>query len=71
MRRAHLSRRRFIRTAGLAITLPMLPSLLHTRGARAADCSQPKRFLAYMFPNGHHMPEHMPSGTGSGFSIAV
>jgi hypothetical protein len=66
MFRGHLSRRSFVRSAGLTITLPMLPSLLHTRSAGAADCSQPKRFIAYMFPNGHHMPEHMPSGTGAG-----
>ncbi len=66
MHRGHLSRRSFIRTAGLTITLPMLPSLLYTRGAGAADCSRPKRFVAYMFPNGHHMPEHLPSEVGSG-----
>jgi hypothetical protein len=67
MDRGYLSRRRFIRTAGLTITLPMLPSLLYTRGAGAAgECAAPKRFIAYMFPNGHHMPEHLPMGTGSG-----
>lgn len=60
------SRRRFLTSAGLSLTLPLLPSLLHTRDARAADCAPVKRFLAYMFPNGHHMPEHLPSGVGAG-----
>src|SRR5262245_19710686 len=60
------SRRRFIRSAGVSVTLPMLPSLLHARRAGAAECAPVKRFLAYHFPNGHHMPEHLPAGTGSG-----
>lgn len=61
-----LTRRQLILTAGLGIALPMLPSLLYSRRARAADCGPPKRFLAYMFPNGHHMPEHVPTATGAG-----
>ena len=60
------SRRRFIRSASVTVTLPMLPSLLYSRRAGAAECTPVKRFCAYMFPNGHHMPEHMPTGTGSG-----
>jgi hypothetical protein len=60
------SRRQLILTAGLGIALPMLPSLLYSRRARAADCAPAKRFLAYMFPNGHHIPEHIPTATGSG-----
>jgi len=58
-------RRRFITTAGVTVTLPMLPSLLWSRRAGAA-CAPIKRFVAYQFANGHHMPEHMPTGTGSG-----
>lgn len=61
-----LSRRRFLRSAAVSIALPMLPSLLHVPRARAAACAPAKRFVAYMFPNGHHMPEHLPSGVGSG-----
>lgn len=63
-----LSRRRFIRTAGVGVTLPLLPSLLHTPNAAAQTCGPPLRFLAYMFPNGHKMDEHLPVGTGSGNS---
>src|SRR5688572_20865753 len=61
-----LSRRRFIRTAAVSVTLPMLPSLLHTPNASAQACGPARRFLAYMFPNGHKIDEHIPEGTGSG-----
>lgn len=60
------SRRRFIRTAGVGLTLPMLPSLLHTPNVAAQACGPARRFLAYHFPNGHKMDEHVPKGTGSG-----
>jgi hypothetical protein len=66
MDNARLSRRRFIKSAGVTITLPMLPSLLYSRRAGAATCAPVKRFLAYHFANGHYMPEHMPTGVGSG-----
>lgn len=60
------SRRQLIATAGLGFALPALPSLLYSKRAQAAECAPAKRFLAYMFPNGHHMSEHVPSATGSG-----
>ncbi|MGK3991587.1 DUF1552 domain-containing protein [Sorangium sp. So ce136] len=66
MTSGRLSRRRFLASAGLTISLPLLPSLMHTPNAAAAPCGPVRRFVAYMFPNGHHMPEHMASGTGSG-----
>lgn len=66
MRNQLYSRRQLILTAGLGITLPALPSLLYSKRAEAAECAPTKRFLAYMFPNGHHMAEHLPSGTGAG-----
>jgi hypothetical protein len=59
------SRRRFIQTAGVTITLPMLPSLLHTPNASAQQaCTPVRRFIGYMFANGHKMDEHKPSGSG-------
>ena len=62
----HFDRRRFLATSGVTVTLPMLPSLLWSRRAGAATCAPVKRFVAYHFANGHHMPEHLPTGTGSG-----
>ena len=53
------SRRRFLSTAGVTVTLPMWPSLLWSRKGEAATCAPVKRFLAYHFPNGHHMIEHV------------
>jgi hypothetical protein len=62
---ARFSRRRFIRTAGVTITLPMLPSLLHTPNVSAQQACMPiRRFVGYMFANGHKMDEHKPSGSG-------
>lgn len=61
------SRRRFFQTAGVTITLPMLPSLMWERraSAQADACETPKRFVAYMFGNGTHKSEFKPAGSGS------
>lgn len=65
--RSTLSRRRLLATAGVTLTLPLLPSLLYSKRSRAAEtCAPARRFVAYMFSNGHHMPEHLPSGVGAG-----
>lgn len=67
MSRYELSRRRFITSAGVTVTLPMLPSLLYSRRAGAAvACAPAKRLLTYMFPNGHKLDEHVPTTAGSG-----
>ncbi len=61
------SRRRFFQTAGVTITLPLLPSLLWSPRAKAqAECEAPKRFLAYHFGNGTHKKDFLPAGSGSG-----
>jgi hypothetical protein len=61
------SRRRFIKTAGVTVTLPLLPSLLWSRRAGgAAACAPVKRLVTYMFPNGHHLVEHVPTTVGTG-----
>lgn len=70
--RRRLSRRRLIQTAGVSVTLPFLPSLMHERKAHATvACTTPQRFLAYIFPNGHKMDEHKPTDTGSGDAWAL
>lgn len=61
-----ISRRRILATAGAALTLPALPSLLYSRRTGARECPPAQRFLAYMFPNGHHMADHRPTGEGAG-----
>ena len=68
MTRNDLSRRRFISSAGVTITLPLLPSLLYSRRASAAAsaCTPAKRLVTYMFPNGHKLDEHVPAAAGAG-----
>ena len=66
MSKSRFSRRRFITSAGVTVTLPMLPSLLYTPNASAASCAPIKRFLAYHFPNGYHMAESLPALNGAG-----
>jgi len=62
------SRRRFITSAGVTLTLPMLPSLLWSRRAGAATCAPVKRFMFYHYPNGNYMQTHVPTGAGTGDS---
>jgi hypothetical protein len=71
MSNLRFSRRRFISSAGVTVTLPMLPSLLYTRHASAASCSPVKRFVAYMYPNGLHMAESIPASVGAGSAWAL
>lgn len=59
-----LSRRSFLRAAGVAVALPALPSLL-PRGARAGGNAPTKRFMALFFPNGSTRREDWQLG-GSG-----
>jgi hypothetical protein len=60
------SRRRFITSAGVTVTLPMLPSLMWEKKAGAATCTPIKRFMFYHYPNGNYMQEHNPTGAGAG-----
>jgi hypothetical protein len=74
MASGRMSRRRFLSSAAVTITLPMLPSLLYTGRGRAEACKPMKRFVGYMFANGHHMAEHvppLPSGSGPTTSFNV
>jgi hypothetical protein len=72
MTRNDLSRRRFISSAGVTITLPLLPSLMYSRKAGAqAACAPVKRLVTYSFPNGHKLDEHVPTVAGSGTAWAL
>lgn len=69
--RKRMTRRFFLGGAGVAISLPFLPSLV-TRGVRAEGetvCTAPKRFLAYYVPCGIHMAAWTPSATGATWSL--
>lgn len=60
-----LSRRGFVASASVMLSLPFLPSLL-PRSARAQDkaCNAPRRLLAYYVPCGINMAEFRPQGEG-------
>lgn len=59
------SRRLFLRGAGVTMALPFLPSALWTRRAGAAACVAPRRFMAWMVPNGMVMNNWTPITTGT------
>ncbi|MCB9715823.1 MAG: DUF1552 domain-containing protein [Myxococcales bacterium] len=69
MKPRSLSRRTFLRAAGVGICLPALPSLL-PRGARAGSDPATKRFVALFFPNGTTMRQDWQLG-GSGSSYTM
>jgi hypothetical protein len=63
------SRRGFLRTAGVAVGLPLLESLL-PRTARAQTASaKPRRIMAFYVANGIHMPHWIPAQTGASFTL--
>lgn len=49
------ARRRFLASAGVTVTLPMLPSLLWNKRASAAMCDTPLRFIVYYYSNGNNI----------------
>lgn len=66
-----LSRRSFLRAAGVSICLPALPSLL-PRGARAGGDAPIKRFLALFFPNGTTMRQDWQlGGSGTDYTLGT
>lgn len=64
-----LSRRCFLRAAGVAVALPVLPSLL-PRGVRAEVTAETKRFVALFWPNGTTLRQDWQfSGGGSSYTM--
>lgn len=59
------SRRLFLGGAAVTVALPFLPSALWTRRAGAATCASPRRFMAWMVPNGMVMNNWTPTTTGT------
>lgn len=70
-RRRALSRRNFLRAAGVAVALPAMPSLL-PRAARAQDDGPIKRFLGVFFPNGSTQRQDWQiTGSGSNYTMGT
>src|SRR5262245_46996197 len=66
-----LSRRTFLRGAGVALSLPLLEAMLPARaGAPARAAAEPPVRAAYLyFPNGAWMEEWVPKKTGTDFEL--
>jgi hypothetical protein len=67
--RVSKSRRLFLSGAATALALPFLPSALWTRRAGAASCVAPRRFMAWMVPNGMVMNNWTPATTGTDWTM--
>ena len=72
--RRHLSRRTFLRGAGVTLALPFLESMIPasalSASARQAAAAHPTRFGAIYFPHGAIMPKWTPTTEGANFELS-
>lgn len=69
-----LSRRTFLRAAGISIGLPTLDAMVDGRGrwlgaAHGAPVTPPVRVMAFHFPHGVVLSEWTPATTGKGYAL--
>jgi len=68
--KAHLSRRTFLRGAGVALALPLLESMIPAATLLGQTPARPRtRFGAIYFPHGAIMPQWTPGQDGAGFEL--
>jgi hypothetical protein len=66
----HLSRRTFLRGAGVTLALPFLDSMLPAgRLFGQSAATRPTRFGAIYFPHGAIMPKWTPASEGANFEL--
>jgi hypothetical protein len=65
-----LSRRTFLRGAGVCLALPLLEAMLPVRVRAAAAAASPRRLLAVNVPLGFIPENFFPSETGSGYALS-
>ena len=65
----HLSRRTFLKGAGVTLTLPFLESMVPA-GRLLAQAARPTRFGAIYFPHGAIMPKWTPATAGDNFELS-
>jgi hypothetical protein len=68
-RRSTISRRAWLRGAGVAVALPYLESLL-PRAARAAPVAPPQRLVLFHIPCGINLATYAPTKTGSDYALS-
>ena len=67
----HLSRRTFLRGAGVTVALPLLESMVPAGTALAQTAATPKSRLGCIYiPHGATMDKWTPSGEGTGFEFS-
>ena len=66
--RRHLSRRTFLRGAGVALAVPFFESMVPV-GRLSAQTARPTRFGAIYFPHGAIMPKWTPTTEGANFEL--
>src|SRR5215204_7635786 len=67
--RNHLSRRTFLRGAGVTLAVPFLESMIPA-GSVFAQAARPTRFGAIYFPHGAIMPKWTPATDGANFELS-
>jgi uncharacterized protein DUF1552 len=66
----HLSRRTFLRSAGVTVALPLLDSMLPAQTPLAKTAATPKsRFCGIYVPHGATMDKWTPAQEGAGFEF--
>ena len=65
----HLSRRTFLRGAGVTLAMPFLESMIPA-GSMFAQAARPTRFGAIYFPHGAIMPKWTPTTEGANFELS-
>ncbi len=63
-----ISRRRFLRSAGVLLALPVLESLQPRGRAAAANTAAPRRMVVICSPLGLHAPYFFPTQAGRGYT---
>ena len=66
----HLSRRTFLRGAGVTLALPLLDSMLPAGTLFGQGAARPTRFGAIYFPHGAIMPKWTPATDGPNFELS-
>ena len=68
--KAHLSRRTFLRGAGVTLALPLLESMIPAATLLGQTAAKPRtRLGAIYFPHGAIMPQWTPAAEGAGFEL--
>jgi hypothetical protein len=65
-----LTRRRFLRAAGVSLALPWLDSMLARRGWAASGGGAPRRMVCICTPLGLHAPNFFPATSGKDYALS-